>query len=333
MAYETLHLPTPGWLTDEEATEWRLALFDWLGNFNSPRTRRAYTQAWRDFLDVSGLTHPLEVTHSHIIAYKEHLSTVRSERTGRPYSQTTINLRLSALSSFFSYVVEIGLTASNPVDGVSRKSVNPYGKVTYLNVQKGEHHLFLQQIDTGTLQGKRDYAIMLLLLTTGVRVSVITNAYIGDVEQRASEWVLVYEQKGGETDAARITAILPIFLAYFEARGVSLADRERPLFTATPRGKQVMAYTGHESLMEKPLSSTTINNLVGKYARQAGLDGITAHSLRHTAAMHASEKGTIAEVSKLLRHKSIRVTTIYLEHLDVESADRLTSELADDLLK
>ncbi|MBN1309918.1 MAG: site-specific integrase [Anaerolineae bacterium] len=94
-----------------------------------------------------------------------------------------------------------------------------------------------------------------------------------------------------------------------------------------------MEKTGHEAVEEKPLTTTTINNLVRKYAHWASLDGISARSLRHTAAMHVSQKGTIAEVSKFLRHKSVRVTTIYLEHVDIESADRLTNELANNLIQ
>lgn len=320
-------------LSQQTVQAWRQAVFDWLGNLNSARTRRAYAQAWRHFLAVMDIHHPLAVTHSHVIAYKELLSTEVSPRTRRPYSQTTINLRLSALSSFFNHAQEKGLIDHNPVDGVMRKNIKPYGKATHLNVQQNEHQQFLDQIDTDTLQGKRDFAIMLLLLTTGVRVSVVTNAYIRDIEQRGSEWVLVYQQKGGEADAARITAIMPTMIDYLMARGVSLKDQQLPLFIATPRGRHIMERTGHRSDTEKPLSSTTINNLVKKYAGRAGLNGITAHSLRHTAAMHASQKGTIAEVSKLLRHKSIRVTTIYLEHVDVESADRLTGELAHDFLQ
>lgn len=319
-------------LGDPIAKSWRQAVFDWLGNLDSPRTRRAYAQAWRDFLTVMDVQHPLEVTHSHTIAYKEYLSTTLSPRTGRLYSQSTINLRLSALSSFFTHAMQHGLVDHNPVDDVTRKHVKPYGKATHLNIERGEHRLFLDQTDTDTLQGKRDYALLLLLLTTGVRVSVVSNAYIDDIEQRGSEWVLVYQQKGGETDAARITAIMPVIEDYLIARDVSLAEVDLPLFVATPRGQQIIDRTGHTADSIRPLTTTTINNLVRKYARRAGLDGITAHSLRHTAAMHASKKGSIGEVSRLLRHKSIRVTTIYLEHIDVESADRLTGELAEDLL-
>jgi len=315
-----------------DTARWRQAVFDWLGNINSKQTRRAYTQAWRDFMTIMNLVHPLEITHSHVIAYKEYLTTQLSPRTNKPYSQATINLRLSAISSFFTHARKVGLVEDNPAEDVKRKAVNPYGKSTHLDVQKGEHRRFLQQIDTATLQGKRDYAIMLIFLTTGVRVSVVANSYIRDIEQRGSEWVLAYTQKGGEGDAARITAIMPIILGYLEMRGVSLDNRNRPLFVATARGRRVMEHTGHETDIEQPLTDVSINNLVRKYARKAGLDGITAHSLRHTAAMHAAQKGTIVEVSKLLRHKSIRVTTIYLEHLDIDGADRLTNELAEDLL-
>jgi len=69
--------------------------------------------------------------------------------------------------------------------------------------------------------------------------------------------------------------------------------------------------------------------LVKTYAKRADLEGITPHSLRHTAAMQAAEHGTITQVSKLLRHKNVSVTTVYLDHMDMDQADDLANELAD----
>lgn len=310
----------PTTLTTVDSSAWANAADDWLSNFNSKRTQRAYMQAWRDFLAFVDRD-ATQVTQSDVIAYKGLL-------TDSGKSQSTINLRLSALSSFFSFAVERGLCANNPADGVKRKAVNPYGKATYLNAQKDEHHRFLAQIDLGTIQGKRDYAIMLLFLTTGVRVSAVTSAYMRDLEQRGSDWYLNYTNKGGEADSAKLSQpVMAAIRDYLATRG-SLTDNS-PLFTATERGKQAARRSKRiTTYTERPLSATTINNLVRKYARAAGLEGITAHSLRHTAAMKAMEHGTVNEVSKFLRHKNTRITTIYIDHIDTSSADSLTDELS-----
>jgi integrase len=55
--------------------------------------------------------------------------------------------------------------------------------------------------------------------------------------------------------------------------------------------------------------------------------GLHPHSLRHTAAMEAARHGTVSEVSKLLRHKNTRITTIYMDHMDDSTAYRLTEML------
>ena len=312
--------------------EIELAISTWLGNINSAQTRRAYSNAWKSFMQFSGIVNPHNVTHADVIQYKEHLSTSTSPRTGNPYSQTTINLYLSALSSFYSYGMEHypETIQENPVDGVKRKAVNPYGKATFLNARGKEQQKMLAQIDRHTLQGKRDYAMLRLFLTTGVRVAVVCNAYIGDVQQIGSRWVLNYTNKGGEADKAEITAIMFDIRQYLNARGISLSNSKEPLFTATPRGQVVIRDTGNAE-PGNPLSPRTVNRLVKKYARKAGFANITAHSLRHTFALHAAQHGTVAQVSKLLRHKNMQITNIYLDHMTTDEADELTHVLAGEL--
>jgi site-specific recombinase XerD len=94
--------------------------------------------------------------------------------------------------------------AENPVKDVKRYSVNPYGKATFLNLEQQKH--LLAQVDRDSEQGRRDYAMLLLFLTTGMRVSVLTSAYVRDIEWTGSEIVLNYTNKGSAAEQARITA-------------------------------------------------------------------------------------------------------------------------------
>jgi integrase/recombinase XerC len=307
------------------------ALSTWLLNIESKNTRLAYQKSWQAFIEHTGINHPYDVTYEDMTAYREHLSTTISTRTGKPLSQCTINQKISGISSFYTHAIERGyFTGVNPCDGIKRKAVNPYGKATFLDHEQGQVIKFLSQIDRDTLQGKRDYAIMRLMLATAVRVSVITNAYTGDIKQEGDRWYLYYTNKGGETDKANISGVMGDIADYMLERGVKPGENV-PLFTATPRGKRTMKNTGNASDIDKPLRVQSITNLVGKYARAAGLQGITPHSLRHTAALMAAKEGTLAEIKSLLRHKNVRVTGIYLDHLDDNGGDKLADLLADKL--
>jgi len=312
------------------------ALATWLLNIDSDNTRRAYQKAWGAFLAHTGISHPYDVTYEDMSAYREHLSTTTSQRTGKPLSQCTINQKISAISSFFTHAIDKGYVSDefkNPCDGIKRQAVTPYGKATKL---KHDHEdgsqvvKFLMQIDRETFQGKRDNAIMRLMITTGVRVSVIANAYISDIEQVGTDYFLRYKNKGGASETAKISGVINDLAHYLSARGIMDINSTEPLFVATPRGKKVMVNTGNDTKVEKPITARTVNNLIYKYAKMAGLSGIHAHSLRHTAA-HMSRNKPISEIKGLLKHKDPRITLIYLDSLDDDAGDNLTDDIANEL--
>ena len=300
------------------------ALLVWLMNYNSPRTRRAYLRALeqlKTFVFDRAEMSLLDIEQKHLIAWKEWL-------VGDGLSQSTINQKLSAASSFYKYLKDKGLVRENPAYGVKRYSVSPYGKATFLKVQ--EQKRLLAQVDRETEQGRRDYAMLLLFLTTGVRVSVVTNAYVRDIEWTGSEIVLNYTNKGSAAEQARITAIWPFFESYLSQRE---AEPDEPLFIATESGRQRAAHLpDSDGYRLQPLHANTVRGIVRTYAKRASLENITPHSLRHSAAMTASKKGTMMEVSKLLRHKSLRVTTVYLDHVTSQQADEITKDIADELM-
>ena len=90
--------------TAGDLADWRRAALDWSQNLKSEKTRKTYLEAWGDFLAFVGLP-PAAVTQSDVIAYKTHLKTDVSPHTKKPYSQSTVNLRLSAVSSFYAFAV------------------------------------------------------------------------------------------------------------------------------------------------------------------------------------------------------------------------------------
>jgi len=295
--------------------DWKAAVVDWLSNLSTDRSREAYRDAWKDLFSFTGGKAPDQVTQSDVIAYRYYLKTTPSEKTGKPYSQSTINLRLSAISSFYRFAKERGLRSDNPVDGVKREAVTPYGKATYLDVDAGEDIAFLQSIDNSTDQGKRDLALFMLYLTGGFRVSEVARLTLGDLRRQGRRLFVTYTRKGGETEEIPIADEAADALDdYLETRS-SLTDKS-PLFTATDKGRRAAQAIGrYDDGEEKPLTARAIRYLVKTHAdRVFGPGhGIRPHSLRHTAAQALlTEGGTMTEVSRLLKHKSLQVTTIYL---------------------
>jgi integrase/recombinase XerD len=310
------------------------AVFTWLGNLKSEHSKRAYEKAWKEFMLFSGITNPYDVTYEDVTAFRLHLINRTNERTGKILSQATINLRLSGLSSFYNHAIEQKYVSDdfvNPCDGVARESVTPYGKATKLkdDHQDGNQIVkFLSQIDRDTFQGKRDYAIMKLMLVTGVRVSAIANAYVKDILEIDSDYYLEYRNKGGETKRAKMTGAINEVAIYLSERGIKDLNSNAPLFVPTPRGIKTMQNTKNGREQLKPITARTINNLIRKYAKMAGLSGIHAHSLRHTAG-YMMRNEPIAEQQNFFGHKDPRVTLVYITSMDKMSGDKLTDKIAD----
>ena len=219
--------------------DWRRIATDWTLNMKSERTRKAYLDAWRHFLEFARKS-PADITQSDVIAYKTFLKTAPSPYTHKPYSESTINQRLSALSSFFTYATRRGLVAVNPVDGVTRESVTPYGRATALDVENDEDIAFIAQIDPTTPQGKRDRAIMLLYMAGAFRVSEVARLTVGSLRRQGSRAFLTYMRKGGEVEEVDIAPEIADLIDAYLATRDSLTP-ESPLFVATERGRRAAA--------------------------------------------------------------------------------------------
>lgn len=314
-------------LQTEAIHDWKQAAASWLDNFGSDHTRRAYRQAWAAFLTFAQVA-PDQVTQDQVITYRRHLETSSSSETGKPYTQSTINLHLSALSSFFSWAKEKGLRADNPTDGVNRKAVTPYGKATWLRAEAGDDIRFLDMVDTSTIQGLRDRAIMLLFLTLALRVAEVASLKAGSLRRQGKKVFLTYTRKRGFTKEVELPRETAEAIDDYLKTRIMLTDNS-PLFTATEAGRKTARRLGHESEGETPLTTRAIAALVETYGNKAfgKGHGIHPHSLRHTAAMTAIVEGhSVTDVSDLLGHASLQVTTIYLH-----ATGQATAKVAADL--
>lgn len=314
-------------LATDAIHDWKRAAASWLDNFGSDQTRRAYRQAWAAFLRFAPVV-PEQVTQDDIIAYRRHLETSASPKTGKPYTQTTINLHLSALASFFTWAKDRGLRSDNPTDGVKRKAVTPYGKATWLHSEDGEDIRLLAKIDETTPRGLRDRAIMLLFLTLALRVAEVASLKVGSMRRQGKKTFLTYTRKRGYTKEIELPQETAQAIDEYLKTRDPLNDSS-PLFTASEAGREAARRLGHDSSGETPLTTRAIAGLVKSYCNKAlGKNhGIHPHSLRHTAAMTAAKDGhSIMDVSDLLGHASLQVTTIYL-HATGQASAKVAADL------
>lgn len=160
-------------------------------------------------------------------------------------------------------------------------------------------------------QSQRDYAIITLLLRTGLRTIEVIRANVEDITYKSGKRVLLIHGKGrDEKDAFVILtdkAYQPI-AGYLRSR--SKAKSGEPLFTCTSNNNQ-----------GGRLTTKTISTIAKDGLRAIGLDGreFTAHSLRHTTAVSIlREGGRLEDAQGVLRHTSPTTTQIYTASINEE---------------
>ena len=276
------------------------AAAEWFANLDNPRTRRAYQGDLADFCRFIGISAPEQfraVTRAHVLAWGQQLEQ-------RGLSGASIRRKHAALASLFDHLLENNAVAGgNPVHGVKRPRQDSHeGKTPAL----GDHQAkaLLDAPDPQSLKGKRDRAVLAVLLYHGLRREEAAQLTVQDIHERRGIKHLRIHGKGGKL---RYLPLHPIALerlhAYLEASGHHLEQAKAPLFQAV-RGRRSGQALGADGLYA----------LVGHYARLAGIavDGLGVHGLRATAATNALEnEADIAKVQQWLGHANISTTRLY----------------------
>ena len=228
-----------------------------------------------------------------IIAYKRYLIETKSILTART--------QLSVVKRFYSWAEQKRIF-ENPATGVRIK--HRYvgyrrGILTVLEVQR-----LLASIDRSNELGLRDFAIVSLLVTRGLRVIELNRANVGDLAEIKGVKVLYVQRKGKLAKDLWVElddTLFHILESYLQSRGNSSA--EDPLFISTSRNN-----------LGQRISTRALSGIVKKYLRGIGLNDIkiTAHSLRHTAAATLISQGVdIYSVQLYLGHSSPIMTEVY----------------------
>lgn len=276
-------------------------------------TKKSYAVALSCFFDWTYENCAGFPTDEDIKNYKDWLATPHPRRTAAgpgeiiKFTADTQNRYMRAVKRFFSWAVDKHLCQENPAKSI------PGAKVRRDNTKRNafEKEQFLQllnSIDRSTDKGKRDYAIILLTGTAGLRCIEIQRATIGNLETLAGNHVL-YVQGKGHDEADDYQKVIP---AAYDAIMDYLATRKH-----TSKDSALFASVGNRS-KEQPMTEPAISACIKERMRAAGFDShkLTMHSLRHSAVTFSLEAGaTIQEAQALARHASPETTMIYSHNL------------------
>nr|GEU29183.1 hypothetical protein [Tanacetum cinerariifolium] len=166
---------------------------DWLNNFASAQTRRAYHGDLADFMHDAGVSHPeqlRQVVRAHVLAW-------RGALLARGLAPNTIRRKLAALSSLFGALCDANVTLVNPVQGVKRPCVLSHQTRTPA-LSDDQARMLLNAPDPATLRGLRDRAIPATLLFQGLRRAELCALAVGDRQLRRGVLHLRVHGKGGK---------------------------------------------------------------------------------------------------------------------------------------
>jgi integrase/recombinase XerC len=264
-----------------------------------PKTIETYTKALRqlfNYFSLNGITRP---QREDIIAFREELK-------ASGHKPTTVQSYITATRLFFQWTAEENLYP-NIAERLKGAKLDKEHKKDYLTSRQVKE--VLSGIEQDTLQGLRDYAILTLMVTGGLRTIEVIRANIEDLRTVADSTALFIQGKGREekTEYIKITApVEKAIRAYLKARGT--AEAGEPLFTSLSNNSK-----------GERLSTRSISGIVKGRLQAAGYDSsrLTAHSLRHTAVTLSLLAGRdLAEVQQFARHANIATTMIYNHALD-----------------
>lgn len=268
-----------------------------------PRTVSAYLGAVRSFWKFLRETGNALAGREAVMAWREYLR--------QAHKPATIQLYLTAIKRFLAWASSNGHVAPQDAEGARGVKSPKTGKDFRKDcLSAAQARKLLESIDRSSLAGKRDYAMLSLMLTCGLRDIEVARATVGDLEMVAGQAALAVFGKGRDEADARVKlapAVEKAIHEYLDLRGE--LDDAAPLF----------ASASNRNAGGAAMTTRSISRIVKDHLKGIGLDSdrLTAHSLRHTAAtLNLLNGGSLEETQALLRHASVTTTMKYAHHID-----------------
>ncbi|MBD3183546.1 tyrosine-type recombinase/integrase [Candidatus Poribacteria bacterium] len=262
---------------------------------SSKETYRRSLRQFFSWLDSEDITRP---QRQDILRYKDHLT--------QELSALTVSNYIVAVRRFFAFLEAEGKYPNIVANVKGAKSSRSFRKDT---LTPSQLKAMLDVIDKDTLKGKRDFAIINLMLRTALRTIEVCRANIEDIRQEGGEALLYIQGKGRDIKDEFVLlthdTLAPI-RHYLATRGA--LDGSKPLFTSLSNRNE-----------DSRLTTRSISRIVKERLRDIDIDDgrLTAHSLRHTAITLSLLSGaSLQETQAMARHSNINTTMVYAHNIN-----------------
>lgn len=264
-----------------------------------PKTVETYTRALRQmfrYFAENSITRP---QREDILSYRDSL-------TASGHKPTTVQNYITATRLFFQWTEQERIYP-NIAAHIKGAKLDREHKKDYLTSRQAK--TVLTDIDRTTPQGLRDYAIIALMMTGGLRTIEVVRADAGDLRTLGDNTVLYIQGKGRDekTEYVKLSPQVEAAIRdYLKTRGEVASTA--PLFTSMSNNSKGQRMT-----------TRSVSGIAKACMQEAGYNSsrLTAHSLRHTAVTLSLIAGRpLEEVQQFARHANIGTTMIYNHALD-----------------
>jgi site-specific recombinase XerD len=267
-----------------------------LDSLTSQSSQRSYDHAIREFIDWYCSEPRLAFNRTVVTRYRISLEQAH-------YASSTINLRLAAIRRLAYEAADCGLLSPDLAAGIRRvKGVKKHGVRigNWLTAEQGKR--LLAAFDNGCLRGKRDYAMVAVLLGCGLRRAEAAALTVETLQQREEHWVIAdLVGKGGHVR----TVPVPLWVKAAVDDWLHAAEvNAGPVFRAINKAQRVG---------KSAFSPKVIWGVVKAGSSKCSLENVAPHDLRRTCARLCHEAGgELEQIQFLLGHVSIQTTERYL---------------------
>lgn len=261
----------------------------------SQNTLMAYMRdlsKFTDYADANGITAAADVDVDTVEDFKSHL-------ISSGLSAASVSRCLSALRTFFTYLIDKGELDFNPAKSVRNAKVEKHD-ISVLSHKEIE--LLLSQPSSDDIKGIRDKAMLEVLYATGMKVSELVSLDIDDINTQVG---FIRVGKGSQERVIPLYALVSKYLQIYidKSRRLLVTDKSETALFVNIFGER-MTRQGFWKVLKS-------------YAAKAGIQkSITPHTIRHSFAAHLLENGAdIRDISEILGHSDISSTQRYTAYL------------------
>ncbi|HEY9402622.1 MAG TPA: tyrosine-type recombinase/integrase [Pyrinomonadaceae bacterium] len=284
----------------------------------SEETRRAYRRVVKEFFRFTALRHPEEITPVDVQRWRDQLIAQKK-------SSSTVAFKLSIVRSLFDYLQVGGYVSRNPA---LSKLVPPPAVPEDLRgraLTAREVRYVLSGPDREKADGARDYALLLLMLRTSIRVSEACGLRLSQLKWSHGRWVIKFKVKGGRERTQPVPAEVKKAIDEYLR-----LDRTRRGLQHSDGAEQFIfqPHTNYRTLeFNKALSATMAWYIVRKWGKFSGVGKLSPHDLRRTAITRALDQGlSYRQVQMMSGHKDPKTVMRYdhgRENLELNAANFL----------